>query len=183
MELMVSVNCEICKVFFTVSPSRHNKNKLKQFCCSKPCLGQWKTQNSGVRVNCKICNKVVRYKKSHLKQILNPTCGMSCKRKMQGIVNSLKNPRQLKFDSYEDKYFHEKCLDLRSRAKAKKIDFNLTYQNLKELYLKQNKSCFYSGYPLNLVKTGKIQFDTLSVDRIDSNKGYTIDNIVLCVGP
>lgn len=60
----------------------------------------------------------------------------------------------------------EKFFDkIKWRAHGRKIDFELTIQDLEIIY---EQNCFYCG------KTAK------SLDRVDSNKGYTTDNVVKC---
>lgn len=63
------------------------------------------------------------------------------------------------------------------RAKRKKIDFNLTLEFLWELYQKQNEKCALTGEPINFGNNSKSTGATASIDRIDSKKGYTKDNV------
>lgn len=67
-------------------------------------------------------------------------------------------------------------------AKRRKIDFNLSILEIENQFEKQNFKCFYSGMILRFdIKNAKGNFirpsGTASVDRIDSSKGYTADNI------
>ena len=55
--------------------------------------------------------------------------------------------------------------------------FNLTYEQVIDIYNKQERKCFYSGLPFVVEKNHPM---SISIDRIDNNKGYTIDNIALC---
>lgn len=84
-----------------------------------------------------------------------------------------------------EKFFKEKLSRLRSNAKKRKKDFNLFWFDLLEIYNKQNGKCFYTGIEMELsysVKTDKVCPPTqLSVDRLDSKKGYEKKNIVLCI--
>lgn len=68
------------------------------------------------------------------------------------------------------------------RSKKKKLDFNLTLLDLCNLYDKQNGRCYYSGLAMVLRFRSSIKKDPLliSLDRKDSSKGYTKDNVVLC---
>jgi hypothetical protein len=72
----------------------------------------------------------------------------------------------------------------RNRAKAKDIEFTITYQNVKDLWDTQNGKCYYSGTDMILIrgndKDGSSGYSA-SLDRIDSNIGYTPDNTVLCM--
>ncbi len=54
---------------------------------------------------------------------------------------------------------------------------NLTYDYLILLLEKQKNKCYYTGIELEFKRHSG---DCFSIDRIDSNKGYTEDNIVLC---
>ena len=75
--------------------------------------------------------------------------------------------------------------NIKNRCKNKKIEYYITVEDLKELWDKQDGKCFYSGIKMNLPLTssgfsGKRLMENCSVDRIDSNKLYRKDNIVLC---
>lgn len=65
------------------------------------------------------------------------------------------------------RYFHNMISNNRKRKK----EFKITLQDLESLWNNSNKLCVLSNLP--------VSFDdgTASVDRIDSSKGYTIDNI------
>jgi hypothetical protein len=64
------------------------------------------------------------------------------------------------------------------RAKKNGLDFGLTLEYLLELNDKQHGLCAISGISLNW-ESGKRPFDRASIDRIDSSKGYTLDNTQL----
>jgi hypothetical protein len=68
----------------------------------------------------------------------------------------------------------------RKEKYKEKLDFDWKY--LLELYHKQNGKCYYTNR--DMIATNKFsakkQSDSISVDRIDSTKGYSKDNIVLC---
>lgn len=60
------------------------------------------------------------------------------------------------------------------RAKKKRIEWNLSLEFLVALWEKQDKKCVYSGVPLSYEDNHP---HTVSLDRIDSSKGYTEDNV------
>jgi len=67
-------------------------------------------------------------------------------------------------------------------AKKRNLEFNLSVQEGYQIYKKQGGRCNFSGVPLKFYSTGKTdknenREDEASLDRIDSTKGYTIDNI------
>lgn len=68
---------------------------------------------------------------------------------------------------------------LKIRKKLKNMKFNITPKYLEELYFKQNKKCKLSGIDLTPKKGVRWKNQNLSVDRIDSEKGYEIGNIQL----
>jgi hypothetical protein len=58
-------------------------------------------------------------------------------------------------------------------AFVRKIEWNLNFDDIKNIPL----ICFYTNIKLTK-ETNK--FNTVSLDRMDSNKGYTKDNVVFC---
>ena len=68
----------------------------------------------------------------------------------------------------------------RRNAKVRNIEFHITIENAWEQFKKQDGMCALSGVPIKLF-VGNLRSDrkgrTASIDRIDNNKGYTIDNI------
>ena len=71
---------------------------------------------------------------------------------------------------------------LKNGAKRRNIIFNVTIEELWSLFLKQERKCAISGVDLFFVRnrtgnTGGDRVQTASLDRIDSSKPYTIDNV------
>lgn len=65
-------------------------------------------------------------------------------------------------------------------AKSRNLLFDITKKDAWNQFEKQNKSCALTGIELNFGKNGKehkSSLTTASLDRIDSSKGYTKDNI------
>lgn len=58
-------------------------------------------------------------------------------------------------------------------------EISLTLENLESLYNKQNGLCYYSNIKLSLKRYSDWQ---CSLERIDPNRGYIIDNIALACG-
>jgi predicted transcriptional regulator len=63
----------------------------------------------------------------------------------------------------------------RSNAKYRGIYFSLDTVSLSSLFIKQGGRCYLSGIPLLVGKVG--QENTASLDRVDSDLPYTIDNV------
>lgn len=72
-----------------------------------------------------------------------------------------------------------------AKNKSTPVDFNLTAQEVYDQWEKQKGCCAYTGYPMvhPYENQGKpLTPYVASIDRIDSSKGYTKDNIELvCV--
>jgi len=64
-------------------------------------------------------------------------------------------------------------------SQKKTVTISITLDDLLNQFNKQNGKCFYSGRQLEIALRTK-SLNSLSIDRIDSSKGYTPDNIVLC---
>jgi hypothetical protein len=78
-----------------------------------------------------------------------------------------------------ERYLVKKCKMLRARATKGRKAFDLTPQFLSEMYHTQDGRCAYTGIPLRLDST-ETQPDSLSVDKLNSRKGYTTNNVILC---
>lgn len=70
--------------------------------------------------------------------------------------------------------------------RSNKFEFNITIEDVYDLWIKQGKKCKLSGLDISFENTNtkktRHRFDlvcTASLDRIDSKKGYTLDNIQL----
>src|SRR5206468_3884446 len=61
-------------------------------------------------------------------------------------------------------------------ARKRNLSFSITLDNIWKLFIKQNGKCAMSGIKLILGKTLSSEY-TASLDRIDSTKGYHIENV------
>lgn len=115
-------------------------------------------------------------------------CSKACKAKVE-IKNSPKmaigNPDNLVAGNRKDEYSPFKrimlILKMRNKENPEKKTLELTVEQLKELWEKQQGICPFTGWKLILHTTTKDKLDYVpnraSLDRIDSNKGYSIDNV------
>lgn len=62
-------------------------------------------------------------------------------------------------------------------AKSRGLIFELTIEQAWELFVAQDRKCALSGFDLSFSSTVKASDGTASLDRIDSSKGYTLDNV------
>lgn len=68
-------------------------------------------------------------------------------------------------------------LHAKSRAKNKNIQYELSPEIIKSLVEKQGGKCFFTGIPFSDHSEYKIRPFTASIDRLDNNKGYILDNV------
>lgn len=180
---MVVVNCEVCRKEIRIAPGRFKKNK--HHTCSKSCLGvlSSKIHSTKVSVKCKICNSDIKLKPSHAKKIKNPTCSRACVSKWRSAFNRGSNNPNYKDLTSIEKVFFTRASNIALRAKTKGLECDIDYKDLLALYNSQKGLCFYSDIPLKMPYKGnsKKTYDTMSVDRLDSSKGYVKGNIVLCL--
>ena len=62
-------------------------------------------------------------------------------------------------------------------SKKRNLKFQITKEYMWSLFLKQNEKCALTGVQLKFDSCQKNRDGNASLDRIDSTKGYTIDNI------
>lgn len=139
---------------------------------SKLIQEQLELKKEGKR-KCRTCNKILPYSWEYFRtRSMCKYCG-----------NILRKGR---YQSDMSNLTVEKLLKLRfrsakGRASSKGVEFDIDELYLKEVYDKQNGMCFYSGIKMEIAVKGYTDnMNTLSVDRIDSDKGYIKGNIVLC---
>lgn len=77
------------------------------------------------------------------------------------------------------KKYPDWVLILRNRGNKKSIKSQISSDFLLNLYKSQNGKCFYSNLEMDLDLTRK-NLKNISIDRVDSNIGYTPENVVLC---
>ena len=68
---------------------------------------------------------------------------------------------------------------IKSGAKTRNLDFEITYKFIQELWVNQKGLCYYTNIPMKLTARQKNPYQ-VSIDRMDSSLGYTEENTVLC---
>lgn len=66
---------------------------------------------------------------------------------------------------------------LQCNARYRKIKIKLTIEEAWEKFIKQNRKCALTGLPLQFISGATAHDGTASLDRIDSTKDYSIDNV------
>tara|TARA_A100001011_G_scaffold291235_1_gene302807 strand:+ start:238 stop:801 length:564 start_codon:yes stop_codon:yes gene_type:complete len=148
----VTLTCDICKVQFQKLAKEYKrqvkKNTDRTFYCSLSCAG-FKNKNS-----------------------LGKHLG-------SGTLENFKGRRRERDELTPFRYI---LRSIERRCKRKGRHNDLSLECLKDLWDKQNGKCTLTGWDLILPKDSSVSGDSksiyrASVDRIDSSKGYTIENI------
>ena len=144
-----------------------NEMKTCRVCCETKLLNMFyksgKTTGSGYRALCVECDK---------------------SRSISYYADNKEHRRE-----YAKKYYIEytgKSIDNRFKSmlsnarKRKSIEFSLTLNDLHVIWERQKGLCAYTKLPLT---SESHQLNTVSLDRVDSCKGYMVDNIQLVCVP
>lgn len=134
---------------------------------------QIKLQEEGLR-KCRKCDMIKSLNSNNFYSRKQSFCIDCCRVE---IKNRDKTERGKVFTL--EKFIKYKLKNSLKVAKSPKYNysFNLTYDYILNLYRNQNGKCFYTGRVMTFTRGCN---DSLSIDRIDSVLGYTVDNVVLC---
>ena len=153
-----------------------------------------------IELTCPCCNKTYSKDKSEYdrNQKLNRIsyCSLKCSTKdnIKYIPIELRtfdialwnknNPDKVRKEDPFNYYLRLIKQRSKKRTNGRIINYELTIDQLKEKWNQQNEICPYTNLKLKLQKFSNKSLSTFddwylfaSVDRIDSDKGYTIDNI------
>lgn len=148
------LNIELTETVFKICNSCNEKKY-------RYCYGKLASSIDGLRPTCKLCRR-----KKHLSK-----CNDSDFRKMRE-EKSLKYFKNNPFKS-----LYSRCLS--STNKKGFTEFNIDADFLEELFIRQSGKCYWSGIKMCKDSVGLGKLNTISVDRIDCNIGYTKSNVVL----
>ena len=142
--------CGEFKLFEAFSPDKNKASGYKSWC--KPCCA----------------NTLRAWRKNNLEKVREQdrTWYQKNKQKLQ-----IKNKRR-----YDTKTIEQRLLLLIKLASKRKWDCSISIEDLQDIWKTQQGQCAYTKLPL--VATAN-QFNTASLDRKDSSKGYTVGNIQL----
>lgn len=136
---------------------------------------KWKEiENKGI-MKCRICNfekSLDCFQKGVRKyNTWNTKCN-DCRN-----IKRATNRKEWSKNAHIDEILEELLKSAKRRGKQKeRYNCSITLEELKEIYIKQSGKCYISGRKM---KTDVGSPDRVSIDRIDSSKGYTKDNVGL----
>jgi len=177
-------NCSVCKKEKSIDDFNNNKNyKDGKFPYCKSCRKEERKKNTyerptnGIKV-CVGCNETKDISNFN-SDCRNPSglqtyCKLCAKGKSKIWASS--------FEGHIKKIYNDIVQNCKKKSKDIKVEINI--DDIKEQYEKQNGKCALSG----LKMTYEVNDDSeqhinnklnISVDRIDSNKNYSKDNIQL----
>lgn len=142
---------------FVCTGKRKNNSKIYAFVCDCDC---------GTKDLIKDCGQVKHGRVT--------SCG--CRRDQYAKFTGKNSPRYTGYEDISGKFW----ATLKQSARLRNHQLKLTIQEAWELFLKQEKKCALTSLPLTFAKSNRTtsQSDyTASLDRIDSKKDYTADNI------
>lgn len=124
--------------------------------------------------NCKHCGETNKFLFGDWNRNLCKKC--NAERALKRYHEKKKLCIQSANNYYDNNIINIRFLAARTRAKNKNIEFNITREYIEFLLNKQNNKCIYSG--IEFINDRKGLY-SLSIDRIDNNKGYIRGNIQL----
>jgi hypothetical protein len=129
----------------------------------------WNRTDRAFWICCCDCGGTKSVAAKHLKGGNVDSCRAICHR----IGN--KNPCWKGYEEVSGKYWSRMV----KGAIERNLEVSITIEDVWELFLIQNRKCSLTGEQLTLINNNGINqgFGTASLDRIDSAKGYTVNNI------
>lgn len=156
----------ICKTCHSEYRKKYYRNNKKKEVSQVKKYQQKNPEKSGRIYEgiCKLdgCNNISYLSKRDIKNNKKRYCSKEC---------SYKGSRISEFQCHFD--------SIKKGAVKRKKEFDLDVKFLEELYLKQNGKCAITNVPIEVKHKNDITvlYNSASLDRIDSSKGYTEDNV------
>lgn len=94
----------------------------------------------------------------------------------------VKNGYQKKTNEYKttlEQYFNNKLFTLKKKCIIQNVPFDLEKGDLLKKYKSQEGKCYYTNIDI-IHNVGKVDYNSISIERLTPQYGYTKDNVVLC---
>jgi hypothetical protein len=132
-----------------------------------------KSRNSHIRYTCLCdCGKQTNVLGTHLIQGNTKSCG--CDKPIGKTHHQWKGVEEISGDFW---YSHVVRSANGDKGRRYPVKLTLTIEEAWNLFIRQERKCALSGLELSFPRVSKDKSYTASLDRIDSSKGYTIDNV------
>lgn len=131
-----------------------------------------KNRSGNITWLCKCdCGETKTFSGDHLTRKKSPVKSCGCQMVKAG-------PRHSQWKGHEEisgNWWYSHVLRERKENRRQQVPVTVTIKQAWKLFVKQDRKCALSGLPITISSTAK--YNTASIDRIDSSKGYTKDNI------
>lgn len=117
------------------------------------------------------CGKEIVASSDHLTRKTQPIKSCGCERFKRGNQHKQWNG----YEGISGNWWHNHVERERNQTRRAKIKVNITKEYAWDLFIKQKKKCALSGVDIEIA--GDHKYNTASIDRIDSSKGYEEGNI------
>jgi hypothetical protein len=126
---------------------------------------------------CSTCGEILSADSEHFYQKKDGSLSSECRTCFR--QRSSRNQKTRHYAGGKDYHMSYIARGVRQRARKSGVEGDIDAEFLKVLLKEQGRLCAISGIPLTFIKgQGHIPTNA-SVDRIDSTKGYTKDNVQL----
>jgi len=132
-------------------------------------------KNQNIKKECKKCGETDTLKFYHNNKSKCKKCSL-LELKLKYENNELGNVYKKAENWRNLNFIRVRVLQAKHRAKRKKLEFELTDNIIEEKLKNQDGKCYITRIPLVLTANN---WATMSIDRLDSNLGYTIENTIL----
>jgi transcription elongation factor Elf1 len=150
--------CSKCKI----------EKSVREFCLDKH-------TTSGYKAHCKVCSKAAHTKWKELNKDYVLSSAKEYREKNRDVIRSKQNEQYANL-TLAQKFAHL----IKDASRRKTVQCFITVEHLHDVWQRQEGLCAYTKLPLS---SEAHQLSTVSLDRIDSDKDYTVDNIQLVCVP
>lgn len=130
--------------------------------------------------HCILCDRI-----KPIDEFYKSNSGLKCKECILKITRDYKREKRkdINFKKIESEKQKERRVRLWQNtlindSKNRKLDNSLTIEDINKIYENQNGLCYWFNIPL-IPSNNKKHPQQPSLDRLDRNKGYTMENVVL----
>jgi len=161
---------------------KHSRDLLSGNTRSCGCIRIKKDETIGLKVNKLIVKEMVVMRKDNRGyNVYGYICDCECGNEItvrgdilrKGKIQSCGCLQSTAFGYISGKHFST----IKTGALKRNLEFNITIEFISDLFVKQNKKCALTNWDIVLNPISKGPITTASLDRIDSTKGYTEDNV------